>query len=61
MGDMDNYYLNNAMRDFDNYLKTTTNPKSDAEIIFSATCRHCDNFSIKTYLEAIQKQEISKP
>jgi S-formylglutathione hydrolase FrmB len=61
MGDMDNYYLNNAMRDFDNYLKTTTNPKSDAEIIFSATCGHCDNFSIKTYLEAIQKQEISKP
>lgn len=61
MGDMDNYYLNNAMRDFDNYLQSTTNPKSDAEIIFSPTCGHCDNFSLRTYLEAIQKQMITKP
>jgi enterochelin esterase-like enzyme len=61
MGDMDNYYLNNAMRDFDSYLKTTSNPTSDATIIFSPTCGHCDNFSIRTYLEAIEKQLITKP
>ena len=61
MGDMDNYYLNNAMRDFDSYLMSTTNPKSDAEILFSPTCGHCENYSIRTYLEAIQKQMISKP
>lgn len=61
MGDMDNYYLNNAMRDFDNYLKSATSPKSDAEIIFSPMCGHCENFSIRTYLEAIQKQMITKP
>ena len=61
MGDMDDYYLNNAMRDFDDYLKSTTNPKSDAEILFSPTCGHCDNYSIRTYLEAIQKQMITKP
>jgi enterochelin esterase-like enzyme len=61
MGDMDNYYLNNAMRDFDGYLKTTTNPKSDAEILFSPTCGHCENYSIRTYLEAIQNQMITKP
>jgi len=61
MGDMDNYYLNNAMRDFDSYLRSTTNPKSDAEILFSPTCGHCENYSIRTYLEAIQKQMITKP
>jgi enterochelin esterase-like enzyme len=61
MGDMDNYYLNNAMRDFDSYLMSTTNPKSDAEILFSPTSGHCDSFSIRTYLEAIQKQMITKP
>ena len=61
MGDMDNYYLNNAMRDFDEYLQSTTSPKSDAEIVFSPTCGHCENYSIRTYLEAIQKQMISKP
>ena len=61
MGDMDNYYLNNAMRDFDSYLRSTTNPKSDAEILFSPTCGHCENYSIRTYLEAIQKQIITKP
>ncbi|TPV35374.1 hypothetical protein FJ651_00180 [Paucihalobacter ruber] len=61
MGDMDNFYLNNAMRDFSDYLQSTTSPKSDAEIIFSPTCGHCDNFSIRTYLEAIQKQMITKP
>ena len=61
MGDMDNYYLNNAMRDFDSYLQSTTSPKSDAEILFSPTCGHCDNYSIRTYLEAIEKQRITKP
>ncbi len=61
MGDMDNYYLNNAMRDYNGYLMSTTNPKSDAEIIFSPTCGHCDNYSVRTYLEAIQMQQIAKP
>lgn len=61
MGDMDNYYLNNGMRDFDEYLKSTKDPKSDAEIVFSATCGHCDDYSIRTYLEAIEKQMITRP
>lgn len=61
MGDMDNYYLNNAMRDFDTYMMSTTNPKSDAEIIFSPTCGHCENYSIRAYLEAIEQQKITKP
>ena len=61
MGDMDNYYLNNAMRDYDAFLKSTNNPKSDAEIVFSPMCGHCENYSIRTYLEAIEKEHITKP
>lgn len=61
MGDMDNYYLNNAMHDFDEYLQSTISPKSDAEIVFSPSCGHCENYSIRTCLEAIQKQMITKP
>jgi enterochelin esterase-like enzyme len=56
MGDMDNYYLNNAMRDFDEYLKSTTNPKSDALIEFSPMKQHCQNYSHKYVLEEIQKR-----
>jgi len=56
MGDMDNYYLNNAMRDFDEYLKSTTNPKSDAQIEFSPMKQHCQNYSHKYVLEEIQKE-----
>jgi len=56
MGDMDNFYLNNAMRDFDNYLKSTTNPKSDAQIEFSPMKEHCQNYSHKYVLGEIQKR-----
>ena len=45
MGDMDNFYLNIATRTFDAFLKTTENPKSDAEIVFTATEGHCQQFS----------------
>jgi hypothetical protein len=34
MGTNDSYYLNNAMELLDNFLKSTTNPKSDAAITF---------------------------
>jgi len=33
-GELDDYYLNNAVHSLDSYLKTTTNPKSDAQIYF---------------------------
>ncbi len=56
MGDMDNYYLNNAMRDFDAYLKKTTSPKSDAVIDFVATKGHCDDYSHQEVLEKIGDQ-----
>jgi len=56
MGDMDNYYLNNSMRDFDEFLKSTVNPESDAEIIFSPMCQHCQKYSHKDILEKIQNK-----
>jgi enterochelin esterase-like enzyme len=56
MGDMDNYYLNNAMRDFDDYMKSTSNPASDASIEFSPTKGHCSNYSHREILEQIQKK-----
>jgi hypothetical protein len=54
MGDMDNYYLNNALRDFDAFLKTTNAPKSDAEIIFEPMKGHCDEYSHRRALEQLQ-------
>jgi enterochelin esterase-like enzyme len=56
MGDMDNFYLNNAMRDFDAYLKTTTNPKSDAYIEFLPTRGHCQDYSHQYVLSEIEKK-----
>lgn len=54
MGDMDHFYLNLATRSFDEYLKTTTDPKSDAKIVFSPTKGHCAEFSNKVILEQIK-------
>ena len=56
MGDMDNFYLNNSMRDFDEYLKNTVNPTSDADIEFTPMKEHCTNYSDKLILEEIQKR-----
>ncbi|MDX8338558.1 alpha/beta hydrolase-fold protein [Draconibacterium sp. IB214405] len=56
MGDMDNFYLNNAMRDFDEYMKNTTNPKSDAQIEFTPMKGHCSNYSHKKVLTEIQQK-----
>lgn len=55
-GDMDNYYLNNAMRDFDAFLSTTENPKSDAIIEFTAMEGHCSLYSHRKVLEAINEK-----
>lgn len=51
MGDMDNFYLNPATRAFDEFLKTTTNPTSDAKIEFTAMQGHCTQFDQKKILE----------
>lgn len=51
MGDMDNFFLNPATRAFDEFLKTTTNPKSDAVVEFTAMQGHCTQFSHRKVLE----------
>jgi S-formylglutathione hydrolase FrmB len=52
-GDMDNFYLNNALRDFDEFIKSTSYPKSDAIIEFSPMKQHCSNYSHREVLEEI--------
>ncbi len=56
MGDMDNYYLNNALRDFDAYLRSVTDPPSDAKIEFAPMKGHCDAYSHRVVLERIGKR-----
>ncbi|NJC28241.1 alpha/beta hydrolase [Neolewinella antarctica] len=53
MGDMDNYYLNNALREYDAFLKQATGPASDAVIEFVAMEGHCSLFSQRRVLERI--------
>ena len=53
MGDMDHFLLNPATRALDEYLKNTSDPKSDAEIIFEPMQGHCSKFSHKDVLEMI--------
>lgn len=56
MGDMDHFYLNPATRAFDDFLKTTKNPTSDANIIFSPMEGHCSQYSHKEVLLKIQER-----
>jgi len=54
MGDMDSYHLNFATRAFDQFLKSTENPKSDAIVEFSPMDLHCSRFSHRTILEKVE-------
>jgi len=56
MGDMDDFYLNTGTRGFDDFLKTTSNPKSDAVIEFSPMQGHCSQYSHKEVLLKIQER-----
>jgi len=62
MGDMDHFYLNVATRKFAEFIESMENPKSDAEIEFSAMEGHCSQFSHRAVLEKIQERlnEIKK-
>ncbi len=53
MGDMDNYYLNNALRDFDAFLKNTEDPVSNAKIVFTPMEGHCSLYAHREVLEMI--------
>lgn len=42
-GDMDNYYLNNAVYLMEDFLKTTQNPSYDGEVAYGDRFEHCWN------------------
>ncbi len=42
-GDMDNYYLNNAVYKLEEFLKTTKNPHYDGEVKYGDRFEHCWN------------------
>ncbi len=56
MGDMDNFYLNPATRELDDFFKATENPKSDAVIEFTHMSGHCSEFSNREVLMQIQER-----
>ncbi len=54
--DMDNFYLNPALRAFDKMLKQMENPRSDASIHFTPMARHCQEYSdMKVLLQIADK------
>ncbi len=58
-GDMDNFYLNPALRTFDGMLKKMDNPKSDADINFTPMKGHCAEYDeIKVIQQIAEKLEI---
>lgn len=58
-GDMDNFYLNPALRSFDEMLKKMDNPMSDAEIHFSPMKGHCAEYNeIKVIVQIAEKLKM---
>jgi hypothetical protein len=43
VGDMDNYYLNNAVYLVEDFLRSATNPPADAEVDYGDRAEHCWN------------------
>lgn len=56
MGDMDQFYLNPSTRAFHEFLKSTEEPVSNAEIVFSPMAGHCDQFSHTAVLMQIKER-----
>ncbi len=56
MGDMDNFFLNPAMRSMHDFLQSTTDPKSDAVINFTPMAGHCDEFDRRMVNEMIAEK-----
>lgn len=52
--DMDNFYLNPALRSFDEMLQQQNNPTSDAQISFTPMAGHCQEYSHKKVLLQIK-------
>ncbi len=60
MGDMDEFYLNPALRAFDEMLQKIDNPKSDAVIQFTPVTGHCSGYNNREVLIRIQEKLSSK-
>jgi hypothetical protein len=56
MGDMDDFYLNNAMREMDSFLKSAKNPVSDAKITIEPAMGHCEGYNQRWVLEMMQEK-----
>lgn len=54
--DMDNFYLNPALRSFDKMLQKQENPSSDAQISFTPMASHCQEFDHKKVLLQIKEK-----
>lgn len=61
MGDMDQFYLNPALRAFESMLRQTSNPESDAVILFSPMTGHCNDYDDrKVLLQIEEKLKLNK-
>ncbi len=58
MGDMDQYYLNMATRTFHAFLKSTTDPVSDAIVEFTPMEGHCTRFNHRRVLDQIAERLV---
>jgi S-formylglutathione hydrolase FrmB len=56
MGDMDNFFLNPAMRQFDTFLQEAQSPASNAVIEFEPMAGHCFAFGNTRVLKQIQRR-----
>ena len=56
MGDMDHFYLNLGTRAFDEFINTTENPHSDANIRFTPMKGHCAEYDQRSILEEMEKR-----
>ncbi|BFM05060.1 alpha/beta hydrolase-fold protein [Halioxenophilus aromaticivorans] len=59
MGEMDDYYLNNAMRRFEDMLTARTNPESDAKFHWQPRGGHCDS-SAGEMLQTVLPQALER-
>ena len=62
-GDMDNYYLNNAVYLMEDFLKTTKNPTADSEVAYGDRAEHCWNGdpTLPNYLSRLHYNSMYVP
>jgi hypothetical protein len=56
MGDMDEFYLNTALRSLNKTFREMENPKSDALIEYFPMTGHCSGYNDRNVLEQISEK-----